>query len=264
MSEIGIFSSKLYIQLKGLKNDEEDRLYTSLLADKKIVWVAKSIGKWDLLIGTYSKNIVEFGKTKEYLLEVYGKYIKDYEISHIEDGLVFNRDYLIDKKPNYRDNFIFGGQVGDKKLTNIEIKIINLIKNNARFTSLDIADTLKIDARTVLKILDNLKKRKILQGYTVFIDIKKLGLQLHKLCIYLENYNSNDMKKLLENLKQNKRMIHLIKAQGSWELEIEIEESNIGEIYDYVRRLRNLFPDFIKKIELTSITNEMKLDFFPE
>ena len=142
--------------------------------------------------------------------------------------------------------------------------LISLIKNNARFTALEIADNLKIDARTVLKILDVLKKKKILQGYTVFIDLKKLGLQLHKLCIYLENYNPNEINRLLETLKQNKRMVHLIKSQGPWELEIEIEESNLENIYNYLKRLRNLFPDFIKRIDLVSITDEMKLDFFPE
>ncbi|MBS3076004.1 Lrp/AsnC family transcriptional regulator [Candidatus Pacearchaeota archaeon] len=264
LSEIGIFSSKIYIRLKGLKKEEEERLYSFLLIDEKIAWIAKSIGNWDLLIGMYSKNIIEFGKIKEHILNEYGKYIRNYDISHLEDGIVFNRDYLIDKKINYRNNFIFGGQAGDKKLSDIEIKTISLIKNNARFTALEIADNLKIDARTVLKILDVLKKKKILQGYTVFIDLKKLGLQLHKLCIYLENYNPNEINRLLETLKQNKRMVHLIKSQGPWELEIEIEESNLENIYNYLKRLRNLFPDFIKRIDLVSITDEMKLDFFPE
>lgn len=264
LSEIGIFSSKIYIKLKGLREGEEEKLYTSLLNDKKIAWTAKSIGSWDLLIGMYSKNIIEFGKIKEHILNKYGTYIRDYEITHIEDGLVFNRDYLIDKKISYRDNFIFGGQVGDKKLNDIEIKIISLIKNNARFTALNIANNLKIDARTAIKTINGLKNKKILQGFTVFIDLKKLGLQLHKLCFYLENYNSNEMAQLLETLKQNKRMIHLIKSQGSWELEVEIEESNLENIYNYVKRLKNLFPDFIKKIDLTSITEEIKLEFFPE
>src|SRR3989344_1273159 len=264
LSQIGIFSSKIYIRLKGLKKEEEERLYSFLLIDEKIAWIAKSIGNWDLLIGMYSKNIIEFGKIKEHILNEYGKYIRNYDISHLEDGIVFNRDYLIDKKINYRNNFIFGGQAGDKKLSDIEIKTISLIKNNARFTALEIADNLKIDARTVLKILDVLKKKKILQGYTVFIDLKKLGLQLHKLCIYLENYNPNEINRLLETLKQNKRMVHLIKSQGPWELEIEIEESNLENIYNYLKRLRNLFPDFIKRIDLVSITDEMKLDFFPE
>ncbi len=264
LSEIGIFSSKMYIRLRGLNKREEEKLYNSLLDDKKIAWIAKSIGTWDLLIGMYSRNIIEFGKIKEHILNKYGVYIRDYEITHIEDGLVFNRDYLIDKKIGYRNNFIFEGQVGNKKLDHIEIKIINLIKNKGRFSALDIANKLGIDARTVLKTIKNLKNKKILQGFTVFIDLKKLGLHLHKLCFYLEKYDSEEITQLLDTLKQNKKMIHLIKSQGSWELEVEIEESNLENIYNYVNGLRNLFSDLIKKIDLTSITDEIKLNFFPD
>lgn len=264
LSEIGVFSGKIYIRLRGIRKEVEEKLYFSLVQDKKIAWVAKSLGSWDLLIGIYFRNIVEFGKIKEYILNKYGKYIRTYEISYIEDGIVFNRDYLIDKKITYRNSFIFSGQVGDKKLNGFEIRIINFIKNNARFTVLDIAKNLRVDVRTVLKTIRNLKDKKILQGFTVFIDLKKLGLQLHKLCFYLENYNEKDFQRLLETLKQNRRVIHLAKSQGSWELEVEIEESDLKNIYDYVKELRNVFPEFIKKIDLASITDEIKLDFFPE
>lgn len=264
LSQIGIFSSKIYIKLKGLKKEDEEKLYSSLTKNKEIAWVAKSIGSWDLLLGMYSRNVVEFGRIKEKILNKYGRYIGDYEISHIEDGMVFNRNYLINKQTTQRKDFIFGGNVENKNLTKLEINIINLIKNNARFYAVDIANKLEVDARTVVKTIKELKKRNILHGYTVFIDLKKLGLQLHKLCFYLKNYNSNQMEKLLKKLKQNKKIIHLIKSQGSWELEVEMEESQLENIYEYVKELRNLFPDFIKQIALVSITDEMKLDFFPE
>ncbi len=264
LSRLGVFSSKMYIKLKGLKKEDEKELFESLVNDKKIAWVARCLGNWDLLLGMYSRNIIEFGRLKEQILNKHGKHFRSYEITHIEDGLVFNRDYLIDKKTDYRDNFLFGGNIAENKLNKEELNIINFIKNNARFTSLEIANKFGIDARTVLKIINNLKKKQILQGYTVFIDLKKLGLQLHKLCFYLENHNEKDFQTLMEYLKQNKRVIHLIKSQGSWELEAEIEDSNLEHIYSYVTDLKNIFPDFIREISLVSITDEMKLDFFPD
>jgi DNA-binding Lrp family transcriptional regulator len=264
LSKIGIFSSKIYIRLHGLNEESENKLYNNLLQDKDIIWVAKSAGRWDLLLGMYTKNIIDFSKLKEKILTKFGKYIKDYDITQIEEGLVFNRDYLINKHPIYRNQFLFGGDTDNITLKDIELKIINLIKNNARFKVLDIAEQLKIDPRTVMTIIKNLEKKRILQGYTVFLDLKKIGYQLHKLCIHFENYNKDDVEILITLLKQDPKIIHLIKSLGSWEIEIEIESNNLQDIYDFINKLKNKFPKLIKQIDLVTITEELKLNFFPE
>jgi len=56
----------------------------------------------------------------------------------------------------------------------------------------------------------------------------------------------------------------LVKSISAWELEAEIEYENIEKIYDYINCLKNELSDIIRKIELVSINNEIKLDFFPE
>jgi len=264
LSKINIFSSKIYIRLHGLNEESEDKLYKDLLNDKNIVWVAKSVGRWDLLIAMYTKNVIGFSKLKEKILTKFGRNIKDYDITQIEDALVFNRDYLINRSPNYRKEFVFAGEASNIKLKDAELKIINLIKNNARFRILDIADNLGVDPRTIMNTIKRLEKKEILQGYTVFLDLKKIGFQLHKLCIHLENYNKKDVESLILLLKQDPKIIHLIKSMGSWELEVEIESDDIQEIHDYIKRLKNNFPKLIKQIELVTITDELKLNFFPE
>jgi len=264
LSKLNIFSSKIYLRLKGLDEDAEIKLYKSLLSNKNIAWIAKSVGRWDLLLGMYTKNIIEFSQKKDKILSQISKYVQDYDITQIEDALVFNRDYLINKPLTYRREFVFAGKVENIVLNRQELKIIHLIKNNARFQALDIAKKLKIDARTAINKIKTLEKRGILQGYTVFIDLKKINFQLHKLCIYLENHDTNQIRKLISFLKTNPNTIHLIKSLGLWELEVEIESENLGEIYNYISELKNKFPKTIKQIDLAIITDEMKLDFFPE
>ena len=86
----------------------------------------------------------------------------------------------------------------------------------------------------------------------------------HKLCIHLQNYEKNKVSKLVSFLKTNPNTIHLIKALGSWELEVEIESDNSNNVYDYINELKNKYPEMIKQIDLVTITNELKLDFLPE
>ncbi len=264
LSRLSIFSSKIYLRLHGLTKETEKKLYDYLISNPNIAWIAKCVGRWDLLLGMYTKNIIDFSKKKNEILTKFSKYIQDYDITQIEEGLVFNRDYLINKPVLYRKEFIFGGRVENIKLTKEDFKIINLIKNNARFQAIEIANQLKIDARTVVNRIKNLQKKGILQGFTVFIDFKKIGINFHKLCIYLQEYDKRKVEQLISFLKQYPNTIHLIKSLGSWELEIETENEKEQNIYDFINKLKNKFPETIKQIELVTITDELKLEFFPE
>ena len=176
LSKLNIFSNKIYLRLKGLDKESETKLYNSLMNHKKINWIAKSVGRWDLLLGVYAKNIIEFSKVKQEILSKLSKYIQDYNISQIEDAQVFSRDYLIKSPIKYRSEFTFGGEVDNFQLSDKELKIINLIKNNARFTILDIATKLKLDPRTIMQTIKRLEEKKILQGYTTFLNLRKIIL----------------------------------------------------------------------------------------
>jgi DNA-binding Lrp family transcriptional regulator len=264
LSKLGIYSSKIYIKLQGLSKEKEKMLYDSLVQNINICWVAKTVGQWDLMIGMYTKNAIDFSIKKNLMLSKFSEFIADYEVTQIEDAFVFYRDYLLETSVNYRGEFVFGGGAEITKLADDEKNIIQLIKNDGRFIYHVIANRLNLDIRTVQAKISYLKKQGILQGFTVFIDTKKLGFQLHKLCISLKDHKEENVGKLISYLKLNPSTIHLIKCLGSWELEIEIESGDINQVYEYSAELKNIFPAMIKRIDLTTITEELKLDFFPE
>lgn len=264
LSRINIFSSKIYLKLHGLDKESERKMYQKLVSNPNICWVAKSVGKWDLLLGMYTKNIIEFSKLKNQIISEFGKYIKEYDLTQIEDALVFNRDYLVNKPVSYRSEFVFGGEIKENKLSKEELKIVSLIRNNGRYESTELARKLKLDSRTVISKIKNLQDKKILQGFTVFLDLNKVNFNLHKLCIHLQHYEESKISKLISFLKSNPNTIHLIKCLGSWELEVELETEHNNSIYDYIADIKNKFPETIKQIDLVTITNELKLDFFPE
>ncbi|MEK6885695.1 MAG: Lrp/AsnC family transcriptional regulator [Nanoarchaeota archaeon] len=264
LSKLGILSHKVYLKLQGLTLEKEDKLIKDLIKDKKVAWIAKSIGRWDLLLGFYAKNIIEFAKIKDRILSKLSKYVEEYNLTFIEDAIILNRDYLLNDKRKETSEFSFAGEFKIQRLDDLDLKIIQIIKNEARIPLLDIAKCLNVDARTIKNRIRELEKRRILQGQTVFIDLDKLGFQLHKLCVTFKNYNSTDFERVVNYCKQNPKIIHIIKSLGSWELELEIEDNNLQDIYDFIRLLKNEFAAIIKHIELVTIVKEPKLDFFPD
>lgn len=207
---------------------------------------------------------MEFVIRKNDIFEKYGNFVQDYSITFLEDALVFNRDYLVEKSTNYRKEFVFGGKIEIEEIDEKQKIILRLIRNDGRFSLLDIAKRTKLNVGTIQSKINDLEKRGIIQGYTTFINLDKTDSKFFKLCIYLNKYGKKEFTELLNYCRANKNVLHLIKSVGHWELEIELESDNPDYVYELVDELKTKFPSVIKKIDLVIIKNERKLDFFPE
>ncbi len=264
LSRLGIYAHKIYFRFHGLNKEKKKELIEEFVKNKYINWVAESVGVWDILISIYAKNIMEFVIRKNEIFEKYGDFVQDYSITLLEDALVFNRDYLVKKNTNYRKEFVFGGKIEIEEIDVKQKKILRLIRNDGRFSLLDIAKKTRLNVGTIQSKIKDLEKRRIIQGYTTFINLNKTNLKFFKLCIHLNKYGKKEFTELLSYCKANKNVLHLIKSMGDWELEIELESDNLDYVYEFVDELKTKFPNVIKKIDLVIIKNERKLDFFPE
>jgi len=264
LNRLGISAYKIYFKFHGLDKKKKDLMIKKLIENQYINWVAESVGSWDLLISTYAHNIMEFADRKNKFFKEYGSHIQSYSITILEDALVFNRDYLVDKKLNYRKEFVFGGERNIEKIDENQKKIIRLIRNDARFQVTKIANDLNINVRTVMSKISDLEKRKIIQGYTTFLEINTIDLNFFKLCIYLQDFTSEKYDQLLDFCKSHKNILHIIKSIGDWDLELEIEAENVEYIYSLIEEIKTNYPKIVKKIDVVIITKEHKLDFFPE
>ncbi len=264
ITKLGIYACKIYLKLHGIDKENEKKLYDFLINNKAVSWIARCTGKWDILIAIYCHDIVEFSLKKNQILSRFSRFIQDYDITLIEDALVFSRDYLIGKSVDYRKSLVFGGKKESIQIKDYDKEIIRLIRNDARFSITEISEKIGVDSRTVIARIRYLEKKQVLQGYTIFLNLQKIGYKLFKLCLYLSDYKIKDVDKLISYIKQNPNVIHIIKALGSWELEIEIEYDDIYKTYDYINELKTNFPEMIKRIDLAIIMEEVKWDMFPE
>jgi len=264
ITKLGIYACKIYLKLHGIDKENEKKLYDFLISNKAVSWIARCTGKWDILIAIYCQDIVEFSLKKNQILSKFSRFIQDYDITLIEDALVFSRDYLVGKSVDYRKSLVFGGKKESIQIKDYDKEIIRLIRNNARFSITEISEKIGVDSRTVIARIRYLEKKEVLQGYTIFLNLQKVGYKLFKLCLYLNDYKIKDVDKLISYIKQNPNVIHIIKALGSWELEIEIEYDDIYKTYDYINELKTNFPEMIKRIDLAIIMEEVKWDMFPE
>jgi len=128
---------------------------------------------------------------------------------------------------------------------------------------LDVAQKIKLNIKTVQKRIRDLEKKGVIRGYVTFLDPNKIGYNFFKLCIYLQNYETK-FNGFLQYCMELPNVIHIIQSLGPWELELEIETESLEDFYNLTHQIRNEYSDIIKKTESVIISDEMKLDFFPE
>ena len=259
---LGLMLAKMYLQLSGFSKETEKELYGYLLNDKRISWIAKTEGRWDLMIGTYVESLKQFDSIKKDFFKRYEKYITSYDVVFLVEGYTSQRTYLLNRKstPKKIEKFIGAQKI---ELDDKDKKIIRLIANNARFNYLDIAKTININIKTVQRRIKELEKKGVIQGYVTFLSPKIIGYNFFKLCISLQNYESK-FNYFLTYCMELSNVIHIIESLGPWEVELEIETESLEDFYELTHKIRNDFSDIIKKTESVIISNEMKLDYFPE
>ncbi|MBI2146719.1 Lrp/AsnC family transcriptional regulator [Candidatus Woesearchaeota archaeon] len=263
-ARLGIFVHKIYLRFQGLPAEKEIQLIEELRESPFVNWMARSVGTWDLMIALYCRNILEFAKRKnELVFKKYGQYIQDYSVSILEDALIYTRDYLINASTRDRSGLIYGGSLREEKIDESQRNIIRLIRNNGRYEATELARRLGLNVKTIITKINDLEQRKIIQGYIVIIDQKKLGLQYFKIDISFQDHSDEQYKRVLEYCKNNKYVVNLMKSVGDWEIELEAEAETVGEIYQLAKDLRTRFPTIIKKVDLHIITDEIKVDYLP-
>jgi len=262
LGTLGLFLGKFYLQLSGFEKEKEEEMYNYLIKDKRISWIAKCEGRWDLMIGAYVENLSQLNTIKQEFFKKYEKYITTYDVVFLVEGHTSQRTYLLNKKtiPKKIEKFIGKEKV---KLDEKDRQIIHLMSNNARFNYLSIAQKTHLNIKTVQKRVKELENKQVIQGYVTFLDTKKIGYTFFKLCIYLQNYESK-LNSFLSYCMELPNVVHIIESLGPWEVELEIETETLGDFYSLSHQIRNDFPEIIKKTESVIISNELKLDFFPE
>ena len=262
LARLGLFLGKLFFQFSGYTKEQEEKLYQYLINDKRIGWVAKCEGRWDLMIGAYVESISQFNQIKNDFFKSFEPFVTSYDVVFLAEGHTSQRTYLLNKKTVFSrkvEKFMGEGKIELKKQ---DKEILRFIANNARFNYTELANKFNINIKTAQKRIKVLQKSGVIQGYVTFLDPKKMGYNFFKLCIYLKNYQ-NKINSFLKYCMELPNVIHVIESIGPWEIELEIETETIQDFYDLTHNIRNTFSDIIKKTESVMISDEIKLDFFP-
>ena len=264
LAKIGYTSYRTMIRLSNFDKTKHEQIKKFLIKHPNVLWFVDCGGRWDIIVNFMAKNIIQYSNLIKELKSKFPKQIQNYEILTTVEAIYFGRNYFTSKKRLPENLPSFGKESKIINLDETNLKILDLISENARRSSVEITDKLKISPNTILLRIKDLEKQKIIQGFKPLIHLEKTRYFAYKALIKFQNIIEQKEKDLINHLKQNNSIVGIIKLVGSWDFEIEFEVENQEEMLDITRKIRDKFKDITKNFEVIPLFHEYKYNFFPK
>lgn len=150
-------------------------------------------------------------------------------------------EYVTKNTENYINNgILFHSMDFDQK----DLHILDILKQNARFTTKQIAKKLNIPITTVHNRIKKLEKLEIIKNYTVNLDYKKLGKPIVSYILMTVMYilpngtkiKQDEVAKRIRSL-ENVEEVNIL--TGGFDIMIKVRSKDIDELNDFViKKLR--------------------------
>ncbi len=254
-SRLGFFGYRLYFRFINTSTQKEKEILEWLIADERVGIVGKTTLDTDIALHFWVKSQDVFEEFFLDLKKKYGQYITNLEPSIYIKAYSFNRNYLVDEK----DKTFYS--VGGNEKTNVDgldLKIIDILSNDARITKKQIALDLNVPMRTIDYRVRKLEKEKVIVGYSINIDRKKLGYDYYKLgFVFSQNVNHEDLLGFSANIDNT---IYVDYSLSKFDFEINLEVENYEKIDEIVDKLKDKFGG-IRELAIYKLDKYYKMRF---
>ena len=259
-ASLGYSTYEMFIKFQNINQKIKEEIISELSKSNKVAWIGDLEGNFDLGIIFLVENQLELSDITSLIETKYSNYIMKKNLSINLEGQFFQRDYLLLKD---RKDYKTPSYTRSKELItidNLDKNLCRLIAKDSRITALDISKLLKVSVDTIIKRLRNLEK-KVISGYTIVIDNKKINQQHYKLLLYLNN--KQEEIKMISFLKLNNRVISIVKTLSSWDYEVDIEVDNIEQLKLLTMDLTRVYSYMIRDYDILRVVDMRKYTFYP-
>ncbi len=260
-SKCGYLFFKMYFQLANIPAERE-KFYAYLKKLPNIYWFGGNEGTWDLHGTFYAQSVDEFNRLKNKIYTDFKHLIIRRDIGILVDGRQYLKKYLMENLSEGEERLepaIYAGEVVLNEIDELDKKILSILSQDGRIHLVDLAQKTKSSIDIVRHRMKKLEQKGIIIQYRVAIDHNRLGYQMYKAFVYMNNISEADERKFIEYAKQSKNIIYFIRQLSNWDLELEIMVRDYNEFTDIINDLRQQFADTIRHVEFALMREDIFL-----
>jgi len=242
--QLGLNLLRFYFKFQYLTPDIKKEIINHFMNNNYVKNLFSTEGSYDLGVLINVKKISDIYPFWRKTLEKYGDYFSEHIFSVYMGELIYDRSFLLDEteKPNRAPMSI---NLGDIKLDDLDLEILKILVSDARTPTLEIAKKLNLNVTTIHSRIKKLVDSKVILGFTVELDLDKIGYQLWKIDFYLSEYTKSNQ--IIKYIEKNPHLLFVDHTIGYADLEIEIHVKNINQLHTFIEDLQSKFPKIIRK-----------------
>lgn len=258
---LGYQHYKVFLKLYHTTENIEAFIINFLVNHKNVRWVVSTSGKYDLSFSVLAQSPMEFTEIYQNIESKFGTYISEKNVVLNVKSPGFTREWLIGEKQSKKLEYSPSNKVIE--LDETDKKILKSLSQDARKNIVNIANEIKSTVDIVKYRLKKLKENKIISGFTINLDLEKIGYEYYTIFLNLTNLNESIENKVLTFAKFHPNILFVVKIIGSHDLQLELEVQNYSELENNLKKFREMFSNNIKNFEILRITREYKYNFYP-
>jgi len=259
---LGFWNYRIMIKLNNLDKKEKENLMNQLSKTQNILLLSECGGKWDIILNVMAENNIKFQEIFSKILNEYGNSILNYDTFATMDGVVFGKSYLENSKENKRE--IPFGKEEKTDVSKSELLILRELSKNARASISDMEGKLKINHKTIIQKIKDMKKKRIITSFKPMVDTTKRGYFMNKIFLDLNKITGTEYKKLQDFLHSKKNVIGIMRMIGKWNYEIALETSTQEDTWRMYQEIQEHLENKIRDAILVPVFKKHLYNYFPE
>jgi DNA-binding Lrp family transcriptional regulator len=241
--QLGFNFLRFYFKFQYVTPDIKKEIINHFMNDDYVNNLFSTEGSYDLGVLMMVKNISDIYPLWRKTLEKYGDYFSMQVFSAYMGESIYGHGFLLDgiEKPQRTP---LQKNLGKVKIDDLDLKILKLLVVDSRIPTVDIAKKLNSNVITINSRIKRLIKLKVILGFTVELDLDKLGYQTWKVDFYLSEYTK--LNQIVKYLEKNPLLYSVDYTMGYADLELEINVKDITQLHDIIEDLYSKFPKIIR------------------
>ncbi|HJX51009.1 hypothetical protein A3K73_06305 [Candidatus Pacearchaeota archaeon RBG_13_36_9] len=259
---LGYQTYRIFIKFRDLTEKKEQEIVNYI--KDKAKWFVKVRGRWSFNFTILTKDIFALEKFLNNLKNEFQNYFIELNFSLITRVYNYRRGYLVNKNID-RSKYELMGEVVEKYNADpVDIKILKILQNNARMSSVEISNKLNVSERIIRYRIKRLIKNKVIIGFRSMLDLNKLGYSYYKIHLKYKIFNQKTIEKIKDYLHFDPNIIYKTETIGGPDLEFEIQAINNKEMYAILDKFIKEFEGVVDDYEILEYEKEYKLSYLNE
>jgi DNA-binding Lrp family transcriptional regulator len=262
--KLGYTLFRYYINFQYVKPDLRKEIIDYFVNYKNICTVGSVVGKYDLMVVVWVKNINEFYNFWKTALDNYGDHFESRIFSVYIHGVGFQKSFLLHDhfRENERIDHEYFGEGKHVEIDELDYHLINELALNARAPLVELAKKFNTSSQTINYRIRKLKESGIIQAFRVALDLSMLGFRHYKVDIYLKEHKQRD--NIINYIKKSPFVLYISTSTGLCDLELELVVENTDKLVEIIESINVNFPNAIKSYVFYGNIKIFKETFLPK